>query len=983
MTQFVALERNAGEGNRRRTWPRHTTCLPAGRLDAFYAPLVVDDERSRRGSRTAELRDRHAAPRPRSRRLGFGPEPRFARPSERGARSRSSAPARGRGALRGRVLRAFRSEADLVARATARGSTTWRRASAHSSGSPPPASAARGGTRREELARPAAGVRADAHGPRSWLSSRSRSRSSGSRPLGWPMAKGRDTWDYLVYYLQLFDSDPPLSQVQLFRAPAHAARRRAADGSRREPSCSRSSSACSSPVSVVAWSATALTFGRIPALASAVLLLVYPAWATLYHQASSDAVFTTGLAVWALILARTMRRPSTRGFVALGLGLAALVLIRPANQVLLPAVLAPLLAAAVPWRRRLTWVAACCAAAVLPLAAWAVHNGVRYDDLTVTRGGRAWVPFLRVFTADRSIAPENGPASRRLGRPRRGRGPHRGAVQEPRRPARRVPRERVELRDRPADRALRPGARPRQNYDVLFDSAVEAIRERPRDVRARCRRRLLGVPHAAAAARERRAARADRAGAAAADVRERRRRAPEPPGAHPRRRRPVRLRLVRLRLHRLVHPSGPVGRLGRSRRPAAVSRGRLPGAGLGRRAPVPDRRGVADGDPQPDHAAVPAAAALARRRRRRARLAAAAGLADDRRPLGVRGRRAPDPRRLAGRRPRVRAPALSALHRHRPRRRSRGTGGRSARRRADAPRRPVAPARRRHARRRGAALRDARRAELLAGRARHGLAARPRPRRRARGGSALGGDAVRVLRRRLALGPGLRARRGGPPVALGARRRRRRSRSRTARARRSSRAARASSPRRSSPRTRSSSGTRRRPAPTRSSPSSARRRCSRSGMPCAAAAGGSPRGRSSPRSRSRRTTSPSSSSRRRRSGCSSGSAARGASSSRASCRGRRSWPTSRCCSSSAATARRSPGPRSRRGSPGSRRTSSSATASPPRRWGARSPRCSCSSGSRCSCASRRPSGAGRSSRARSPPPSSSRRSCSPSSAPTT
>ena len=37
--------------------------------------------------------------------------------------------------------------------------------------------------------------------------------------LGWPMAKGRDTWDYLAYYLQLFDSKPPLSQVQLFRAP--------------------------------------------------------------------------------------------------------------------------------------------------------------------------------------------------------------------------------------------------------------------------------------------------------------------------------------------------------------------------------------------------------------------------------------------------------------------------------------------------------------------------------------------------------------------------------------------------------------------------------------------------------------------------------------------------------------------------------------------------------------------------------------------
>jgi len=37
--------------------------------------------------------------------------------------------------------------------------------------------------------------------------------------LGWPMAKGRDTWDYLAYYLQLLDSEPPLSELQLFRTP--------------------------------------------------------------------------------------------------------------------------------------------------------------------------------------------------------------------------------------------------------------------------------------------------------------------------------------------------------------------------------------------------------------------------------------------------------------------------------------------------------------------------------------------------------------------------------------------------------------------------------------------------------------------------------------------------------------------------------------------------------------------------------------------
>ena len=61
---------------------------------------------------------------------------------------------------------------------------------------------------------------------------------------------------------------------------------------------------------IVAWSATALIFGRLPALLTATLLLVYPAYATLYHQASSDAIFATGLAVWALGLARTLRAPS-------------------------------------------------------------------------------------------------------------------------------------------------------------------------------------------------------------------------------------------------------------------------------------------------------------------------------------------------------------------------------------------------------------------------------------------------------------------------------------------------------------------------------------------------------------------------------------------------------------------------------------------------------------------------------------------------
>jgi hypothetical protein len=295
--------------------------------------------------------------------------------------------------------------------------------------------------------------------------------------LGWPMAKGRDTWDYLAYYLQFFDSKPPLSQVQLFRAPLTplaVGLPMALGGS----VLLEIVFGVLFAVSVVAWSATALVFGRVPALASAVLLLVYPAWATLYHQASSDAVFATGLSLWALVVARTLRRPTTVGFVTLGLGIAALVLIRPANQVLLPAVVAPLLAVA-PWRRRLTWVAVCLAAAVVPLAGWAAHNAIRYDDFTVTRGGRAWVPFLRVWLADQTIAPENGPASRRLARLVE----DHVLTEEPYRSLH-VPLHAylqngsnyetvrlIALSDRVLGRDT--------NYDVLFDSAVEAIRKHP------------------------------------------------------------------------------------------------------------------------------------------------------------------------------------------------------------------------------------------------------------------------------------------------------------------------------------------------------------------------------------------------------------------------------------------------------------------------------------------------------------------------
>jgi len=95
------------------------------------------------------------------------------------------------------------------------------------------------------------------------------------------------------------------------------------------------------------------------------------------------------------------------------LGVALLVLVRPGNQVLLVLAVIPLLVSA-PWRTRLVSSAVFVLAAVALLGAWTVHNGVRYGDYTVARGGNTRLPFERVFVTDRIVRPENGPASRKL-----------------------------------------------------------------------------------------------------------------------------------------------------------------------------------------------------------------------------------------------------------------------------------------------------------------------------------------------------------------------------------------------------------------------------------------------------------------------------------------------------------------------------------------------------------------------------------------
>jgi len=225
--------------------------------------------------------------------------------------------------------------------------------------------------------------------------------------VGWPLIGGRDLDEYLYGYVQFLDWHPLLPWSMLFRTPVpgilDGAALDVAGGFFAEPLM-----AVLFAGSVVAWSAAARTFGTRAALLVAVALLVYPAYALLFHEVSSEAPFAAAFALWAWLVVRAMRVPSAASWALAGAGVALLALIRPGNAVLLAFVLLPLIIAGP--RRALAFFAA----GLLPLVAWGVLNGVRFGDYTLARGGNAVIPLYRAFITDKIVRPDNGPASRRL-----------------------------------------------------------------------------------------------------------------------------------------------------------------------------------------------------------------------------------------------------------------------------------------------------------------------------------------------------------------------------------------------------------------------------------------------------------------------------------------------------------------------------------------------------------------------------------------
>jgi len=236
----------------------------------------------------------------------------------------------------------------------------------------------------------------------------------GFHAIAWPLTIGRDLDEYLYAYVQLFDRDVLLPWSMLFRTPITpvfaGGSLNLLGGLLAEPLMALLYAAA-----VTCWVAASRYFGPRAALAVAVALLVYPGYALMFHELSSEPLTAAAFALWALLVARASFAPSTARFALVGLGVASLALVRPGNAVLLAFGLFPLLLAGA-WRARLERTGAFVLAAVLPLVVWSGVNGIRFDYWGLARGGNAVIPFYRAFITDNIVSPKNGEQSTRLAR---------------------------------------------------------------------------------------------------------------------------------------------------------------------------------------------------------------------------------------------------------------------------------------------------------------------------------------------------------------------------------------------------------------------------------------------------------------------------------------------------------------------------------------------------------------------------------------
>ena len=233
--------------------------------------------------------------------------------------------------------------------------------------------------------------------------------------IAWPIDDTirRDSADYLLTFLELDQGDPLFEPQMLARTPI-------------APLVLGGSMALGGPTllevvmglafvaTVTAYVAAVRRFGSLLGLAAAAVLLLSFDVAALYHQVSSDALFATGLAVLALVLARAWTSPTVAAFSVAGVVTGLCVLTRPSGAVVIPAVGVCILAVPTTWRRRFAGAGVFVVTAGAVLAVHATINAARYGEFTVS-DSVVPAPLYRNFVNARLVSPSNGPASAELG----------------------------------------------------------------------------------------------------------------------------------------------------------------------------------------------------------------------------------------------------------------------------------------------------------------------------------------------------------------------------------------------------------------------------------------------------------------------------------------------------------------------------------------------------------------------------------------
>ena len=166
-------------------------------------------------------------------------------------------------------------------------------------------------------------------------------------------------------------------------------------------------------VAAVFW-VTDRYFGRWPAIFAALITALAPPMAMVEHFMLPDFLF--GVLVFAgavaLIEAVLPEKPSVRGLVLAGVVFGVATNVKPTAQVLI--VVAPLVLAFATRSWRETWRGALVVGGVMVVVMlpWIVHNGIRYDQWTMSvQGGQAL--WLRVFDQDKLPIPTDSAEGRR------------------------------------------------------------------------------------------------------------------------------------------------------------------------------------------------------------------------------------------------------------------------------------------------------------------------------------------------------------------------------------------------------------------------------------------------------------------------------------------------------------------------------------------------------------------------------------------